>query len=193
MQQEADHQNCSARTAHFLIRCASILMLVFALGTNTMIIAQGAFEPIHVISGDSMAPAIHSNDGLILTRPEAGDLRLGQVVVFEDPEVPDQYVAHRIVGVEKREGSTYLITKGDNNPEPDPFLVPTRAVLGKVVLRLPAFGIFLDFVRTPFGFSTCVLCPIMLFFFWCFAEKALSSSGSSRGLRRIMAIPVIRG
>jgi len=175
------------------IGCAAVLLLVFALGTNALIILQGALQPVHVVSGDSMAPGIRPEDGLVLAPAEPEELAVGQVVVFPDPEEPGQHIVHRIVGTERREGTVYLVTKGDNNPEPDPVLVPPGSVEGKVVLRLPAFGLFLDFVRTPFGFSACVICPVLLFFLWCLAQKLICSPVEDKGLQRLLAVPVFRG
>ncbi len=147
----------------FLAQTLVTILFFFAVGVNALIIVQGAVAPVHVVAGSSMAPGIAPRDGLILSSPEPGELRVGDVVVFNDPEASSQLVVHRIVALEEKGGSIYLRTKGDNNPEADPFLILPGDVRGKVAARIPGFGVFYDFVRTPYGFLMTVVAPVLLF------------------------------
>ncbi len=164
----------SSKTVFFIQTMATILFL-FALVVNAVIIMQGVLEPIHMVMGDSMAPGIKSQDGLILSSSGPGDLRVGEVVVFTDPEVRSQYVVHRIVDIEEKDDDIYLRTKGDNNDEVDPVLIRPGRVLGKVAMRIPGFGFFYDFACSPCGFLMTVLAPILLlplsFFFLGIQER----------------------
>ena len=87
------------------------------------------------------------------------------IIVFHDPE-PGYYntlIVHRIIGVERVNGTLYFITKGDGNGNPwpetptsgfdpwDPQLggqgVPASYVVGRVVMRIPWFGWITIFIR----------------------------------------------
>ena len=157
---------------------------MFAVGVNVLIIVQGVLSPVHVVAGNSMAPNIEPDDGLILGSADPGSLQVGQVVVFADPELRSQSVVHRIVGIEQKGDAAFLTTKGDNNQAPDPVLIPASEVQGRVLMRLPGFGVFLGFVNSPYGFMLTVVCPILLLVSYSLArsrqEQLLAGNRRSR-------------
>ncbi len=87
------------------------------------------------------------------------------IIVFHEPGDPSTLIVHRIIGVEKVNGTLYFATKGDGNgntnpwPETptsgfdpwDPQLggqgVPASDVVGRVVMRIPWFGWVTIFVH----------------------------------------------
>ncbi|MFQ1003042.1 LamG-like jellyroll fold domain-containing protein [Modestobacter sp. SSW1-42] len=94
------------------------------------------WETTVVMSG-SMAPAIDPGD-LVVVRPlEDAAPRVGQVLLVDDPDRPGSARLHRLVGVE--DGGLRL--QGDANRSPDTSLVPTSAVHGAGVLRIPVVGL----------------------------------------------------
>jgi hypothetical protein len=80
---------------------------------------------------------------------------------------PLEHIVHRIVGIEQKGDASYLVTKGDNNPVADPFLTPTATVEGRVAVCLPSFGLFFDFVNSPYGFALTVISPLLLMLLNC--------------------------
>ncbi len=162
-------------------------LVVFAILANFVVIAQSLFSPLNVVQGDSMSPSIKSNDAVLVTSVANEDLKEGDVVVYRDPEVPDQNIMHRIVAMEDENGSTYVTTKGDNNNIDDPFLVPASRIWGKVRFVLPGAGTFLTYLKSRAGFITCVISPFALLLVYliakCYLEKHESeSTGLARQL-----------
>ncbi len=153
-----------------------------ALGANGLIVAQATSSPIHVVMGNSMAPAIKSNDGVFIKPINAGEVELGKVVVFPDPFQENQHIVHRIIDIKTVNGETYVVTKGDNNPEADPFLIPVEDLEGEISFRLPDAGVYLDFIRSRYGYTTTVILPVAVLALYVFAKwrEAKLAEESSR-------------
>jgi signal peptidase I len=96
---------------------------------------------------------------LLVSRPVAPDqVRPGDVIVFTPPGTADRY-AHRVVTTERGDAGVAVTTRGDANPEPDPW----RAQLGqqpvpRVVLAVPAAGRLL--VATADGGARALLLAV---------------------------------
>ncbi len=162
MSNRKDRVKSERKASSYLIQIIVIALFLSAMVVNAIIIVQGLISPIHVVMSNSMAPNINTKDGLILGSANNENLRVGEVVVFPDPEVHSQHIVHRIVGIEQKGDEAYLTTKGDNNPVTDPFLIPANVVEGRVAVCLPGFGIFFDFVNSPYGFVLTVISPFLL-------------------------------
>lgn len=83
----------------------------------------------------SMLPTIHNGDIIISTKIEdVAELRVGDIIIFRSQWAGLDDITHRIVkiGVDKR-GKRWFRTKGDNAPEPDPWLVLEEDVYCYVV------------------------------------------------------------
>ena len=77
--------------------------------------------------GTSMFPTLMEGDRIIMHR--TGPFRRGDIVVYREPG-GDRIIIHRII---KTYGSEVL-TAGDNNANPDPYLLQTRDIIGTVIL-----------------------------------------------------------
>ncbi|WP_052696205.1 signal peptidase I [Palaeococcus ferrophilus] len=97
--------------------------------------------PMVVLSG-SMVPLFNPGDIVLLERVNGSEVHVGDVVAFRPPGARDEntFVTHRIVGIVEENGTRYFRTKGDNNEDEDPFLVPGENVYGKAVFSLPYLG-----------------------------------------------------
>jgi len=145
-----------------LLEVAVLGLVAMALAFNFTIIAQSFFSPFSEVRGDSMNPYIEENDAVLTTGVSMEELAAGDVVVFPDPEGGPDPIVHRIVSLQEREGELVAVTKGDANPDVDPFVVPADRIYGKVRLVLPMGGAFLRFLISPSGFVLCVLCPFLV-------------------------------
>ena len=133
------------------LRPAATVVGALALGTlaGCVILAVVATRlfgyQVLTVSSDSMAPAL-STGALIVVKPAAmHDIKPGDVVLFESggDHIP---TVHRVVGVNEIEsrftdrasGSVdssteyRLVTRGDNNPSPDPRDVTAEQLRGEV-------------------------------------------------------------
>ena len=79
---------------------------------------------------NSMSPVFTCNDKLSAYKPTSKELAVGDIIGFKSKEHPDaDFILHRIIDI-KEEG---YITKGDNNYEPDDYVVQFGDILFKVV------------------------------------------------------------
>ena len=83
---------------------------------------------ISIVAGNSMLPTLHPGD-LVISTP-ANNLNNNDIVIWCN--TISYCVIHRITNIT----NTHVITKGDNNPLPDP-PIPINLVKYKVILTIP--------------------------------------------------------
>jgi signal peptidase len=131
--------------AHRVLSAASYGAGAVVLGLSlwaTLPRALG-WEPT-LIDGGSMTPALRRGDVILLREAGADSIALGSVITFSDPADPDRLVTHRVVGIEP---DGRLVTRGDANNVSDSTLVALDHVRGRAVLRIPAVGLPIVWVR----------------------------------------------
>lgn len=106
----------------YLLYLFLLLLLLLILGRLVSFPAS-----LSIVSGDSMLPALRSGD---LVLGVSSDYKVGDVVIWYATFMHG--TIHRVVNVT----SDYVVTKGDNNPLPDP-PIPKSFVKYKVVLIIP--------------------------------------------------------
>lgn len=80
--------------------------------------------------GTSMLPTLHAGEGVkIDPEIDKNKLQAGDIIVFKDPRGNDKNIIHRII---KIRGDGYL-TSGDNNRQPDDYIVGCDNILGKAL------------------------------------------------------------
>jgi signal peptidase I len=77
--------------------------------------------------GRSMYPLVYSGDCLVIEHRDIKDLRVGDIVFFRNNY--GTYITHRMV---RKNGSSTIITRGDNTRHFDPPITAER-VIGKVI------------------------------------------------------------
>ncbi len=87
------------------------------------------------IGSDSMMPKINKGDAVILKKTN-GDtsLKKDDIIAFENS---GRVVVHRITKINKKDGKTYYITKGDANNTNDANPVVSTQVKGVVKMKIP--------------------------------------------------------
>ena len=95
----------------------------------------GGCTTLTIVSGHSMEPTYYTGD-LVVSR--CGSYDVGDIVVYNPPDVGGARVIHRIVGGSSEAG---WAMKGDNNDFVDPWQPTNDRVLGKAVLHLPKVGL----------------------------------------------------
>lgn len=93
-----------------------------------------------IVIGDSMEPTLYQGD--FVMAKVSSDYRVGDIIAYEKF---NSTVVHRIVDITE-EG---FITKGDNNPDPDPWVVKKDEILGKYLLSIPRFGEMISYMKNP--------------------------------------------
>lgn len=140
-------------------RLFSFVLIAASLLLATLVITQRVFTPFHVVISGSMEPQIKTGDAVILSELSPGEVELGQVIIFRDPDNGTDFVIHRVVGIDRTGRLPAFQTKGDNNPVRDDWEVSSRQLVGGVWLKVSGFGAFLSFLMTPRGYLSLVAIP----------------------------------
>ncbi len=140
-------KSTASRRARRAIELASGLAFVVAWVLLLRPTSLGGPATYVVIRGDSMLPAYHSGDLVVLQATEA--YGPGDAIGYRVPagEVgAGQVVVHRIVSGDGGDGYTM---EGDNNPAPDPWYPTGADVAGRVWLLLPGLGRLIVIAHQP--------------------------------------------
>lgn len=129
---------------------ASLLVAVLVIASIHLLPLAGT-EVFAVRSG-SMAPAIPVGSAIVVSRMPAAAIEVGSVVTIQTDN--GAVFTHRVVEVDDSESDTWLRTKGDANPAPDPGPVPSSRVVGVVQFWIPVAGYLLALLSTPTGIAS---------------------------------------
>lgn len=127
----------------FLI--TNILLILFVL---IIILNILGFIMLGVVEGPSMEPLFQTGDLVIIVK--SNDINVGDIIVFKK-RIGNGYIIHRVISVNNFNGTSYYVTKGDNNPLPDyqefeVLGIPQGRVVGKVLeingipMKIPMIG-----------------------------------------------------
>jgi signal peptidase I len=131
--------------ARIVVATAARGLVVTLLGLALWAAAPAiiGWHPTTVMTG-SMEPRLAPGD-VVVSRPvDPAQLRLGQVVLYDDPDQPGELRLHRIHAV--RAGNM-LIMKGDANPQPDSTPISRSVVHGVAFIRVPYVGLPILWLR----------------------------------------------
>jgi signal peptidase I len=103
-----------------------------------------------VLSG-SMEPNIPLGTEVIDEVIPGDSLRVGDVITYEHPRRPGEYITHRVVAVDRTGLSPIVTTRGDANAVPDPWKVPLEGSMLRVRLSIPLLGYLLGWLGSPFA------------------------------------------
>ena len=161
----------------------AVIAAVILEGYLVVAVVFGTLTPFMVVPSTSMAPTLNVGDLIVVRGVDATSIEPGDIIVFNVPPPYNGYtpspVVHRVVDVRIENGKLAFVTKGDNMPSPDGWLVPAENVLGACVGRLPYLGYPALFLRTPYGIAA-VAAIIMLLLFLPRRGKGGASGGEVR-------------
>ncbi|AFZ70937.1 signal peptidase I [Caldisphaera lagunensis DSM 15908] len=92
----------------------SVIIIIIALGLYAYYFY--GFSLV-IVDGISMKPTLHTGDIAILYKEPYQDIKIGNIVVYNYDGI---LIIHRVIGIYYHNGVECFITKGDNNPVPDP-------------------------------------------------------------------------
>jgi len=135
----------------------ALLLLLMVAGILTYIAPHLGWHIDGVRSG-SMAPAIERGTLVIgkSVRPET--IAVSDIIIFRPVGVGENLLVHRAISIEAKSPRLFQ-TKGDAETKPDPYPVPARNVMAKVLYSLPLLGYLAMFLKTPYGFVMSVVVP----------------------------------
>lgn len=113
-----------------------VVALLVTLVLWSVVPAALGWQSTVVMTG-SMTPAVAPGDVAVARPADESSLRLGHVLLTDDPDRPGRLRLHRLVDV--RDGG--LVLQGDANADTDSSTVAVGAVHGIAVLRVPVVGL----------------------------------------------------
>ena len=134
-----------------------IIVSVFLIAS--IIISQT--HVLCVVRSGSMRPVLEVGD-LIIVNPFDHNLEKGDVIVYKRPGA-NYLVIHRIYEINDKG----ILTKGDHNCCPDPYLISEENVIGKWTgIKIPCIGYFILFLRGEIlgGLGAYILISLVLLF-----------------------------
>jgi signal peptidase I len=116
-----------------LLTCVAVLM--------TLGLTSGALASV-ATQGVSMEPRFHTGDLAIVRASDA--YQVGDITAYHS-ELLDTTVMHRIVAVQRG----HYTLQGDNNSWLDPETPTEDKLIGKLLVRIPQGGVWLDRLTSP--------------------------------------------
>ena len=147
---------------------ALILVSVFVLlsvvltpaGQVPQVLGYSVFR---VMTG-SMEPEIREDSLLLVKKTPPEDIAPGDVISFfsPDPMLEGAVNTHRVVRIEKENGRTQFITKGDANVIEDIYPTDASALVGRGVFQSYGLGKTVSLLANPLVFGIIILLPLLI-------------------------------
>ena len=121
------------------------------------------YSVFRVMTG-SMEPEIREDSLLVVQKTPPEDIVPGDVISFfsPDPMLEGAVNTHRVVRIEKENGRTQFITKGDANVIEDTYPTDASALVGRVVFKSYGLGKAVSLLSNPLVFGIIILLPLLV-------------------------------
>ena len=121
------------------------------------------YSVFRVMTG-SMEPEIREDSLLVVQKTPPEDIAPGDVISFfsPDPMLEGAVNTHRVVRIEKENGRTQFITKGDANVIEDTYPTDASALVGRVVFQSYGLGKTVGLLSNPLVFGIIILLPLLV-------------------------------
>jgi signal peptidase len=129
-----------------------------------------------IIVGESMEPTIPLYSVIVVEPVAPAEIRRGDVITYQQPDMPERKVTHRVHAVERAEdGTPMFVTKGDNNDVRDPYRVSYSDSGYRVRAHVPHVGWLMLHAQTPWARVLLVVVPVLFlltqFLRWVWREE----------------------
>ena len=121
------------------------------------------YSVFRVMTG-SMEPEIREDSLLVVKKIPPEEIAPGDVISFfsPDPMLEGAVNTHRVVRIEKENGRTQFITKGDANVIEDTYPTDASALVGRVVFKSYGLGKAVSLLSNPLVFGIIILLPLLV-------------------------------
>ena len=131
------HEKSGTYTKKASRRIILVPIILFALVMIYLISGLFKYKMIAIGSG-SMEPYFYRGDAVIYEKKTAKEVKEGDVLVFSHGHM---IITHRIMSIVHDNAGRYnIVTKGDNNPKEDEYIVQTGDVIGIVKVPIKYVG-----------------------------------------------------
>ena len=118
-------------------------------GYGIFTVIMGTPSPLVVVTSDSMSDTLERGHLLVLQSRAADDIHVGDIIVYNADWHTEAPVVHRVIQIDYVDGEYRYYTKGDNNPQPDPYYRLYEDIVGVVVYAIPWIGNITLFLQQP--------------------------------------------
>ena len=159
----------NTKTKQVLNQIGSIFFFVLA-GLLVLYILLEAFLPKvtikvfqfkpYVVITESMEPVINKDDLVIVTNPRVDNLKAGDIITFEadiDYNGTKEIVTHYINSIVENDDGYTIRTNRYGSTIPDTWVLDEEDVIGVYAFRIPKLGVFVNFIKSPFGITAIVV------------------------------------
>ena len=148
------------------ILIVNITLIIKSYTNKNEVPKLGGYCPLIVLTG-SMEPEINSGDLIICRQIAGGEVAVGDIIAFFDPDSTGTAVlTHRVVEIIENDGVLAFRTKGDANNAEDRLPVPAADLVGAYQFRIAGAGNAAMFMQTTAGLIVCVVLPLILLVGW---------------------------
>lgn len=151
------HLRTIARVTTALV---AVAVVTFVLGYAALLVA--GYKPVVVYSG-SMRPTLGVGSLAVDRVVPAHEVRVGDVITFDDPYVKGRLVTHRVAMIVPTKRGLAYRTKGDANVARDPWAIRLDGNVGHVAFDLPVAGYVLWYAHTR-EVRSALVAAVVLFF-----------------------------
>lgn len=115
-----------------------------------------------VVRSGSMSPSIPTGSIVFYRSMPADKVKVGDVIVFNEPGQTNKRVTHRVYQIETSATGRYLVTKGDANGTPDDWRIPAVGNGWLAVFHVPVAGYVLYDLQSTTARLLLLLVPALL-------------------------------
>jgi len=140
------------------------LVLILVVVVPLLLYVIGQLVPYYggyVVLSNSMTPDFHSGDVVFVQQNSPSAVQINDTITYHTPNSRGT-TTHKVVDIVEEGNQTLFQTQGIANEEPDPYLVPPRAYVGKVMFSVPLLGVLITFLQTDLGIVLFVLAPLSM-------------------------------
>ena len=143
---------------------ASVFVLLSVVLTPAGQVPQVLGYSVFRVMTGSMEPEIREDSLLVVKKTPPKDIAPGDVISFfsPDPMLEGAVNTHRVVRIEKENGRTQFITKGDANVIEDTYPTDASALVGRVVFKSYGLGKTVSLLSNPLVFGIIILLPLLV-------------------------------
>jgi signal peptidase len=149
--------------------------MMVVMGYTAQDAVSGMYSPFMAVPSGSMQPVLNYGDLITVRRETAERIVVGDIIVFNVPSPYDRLASsptvHRVVEELVVDGKTLFRTKGDSNPDGDPWSVSAENVIGKYAGKVPYLGSAVLFLRGPIGLASITALIALSFLYPYFKKK----------------------
>ena len=122
------------------------------------------------VATGSMQPTLNVNDIIIVKITD--DVKVGDIITYSEE---NEFITHRVISNNKET----FVTKGDyNNTEDNP--IDTSKIVGKLVCKIPSFGLLGDILLTPKVFISVFITLFLFSLCFSYVPSEVKNSKSKK-------------